>query len=111
MSTVCGVQARREVDDRDVPVPELNDAQWCSGVEQVSDKVLSVVRPIKYKNEGEMFGKMVVQGRNQMLICLLKQKMGDAPYTIWTTFDPQYNSMCEAEVKSINLTEQAWSDV
>lgn len=108
---VCGVQARREVDDRDVPVPELNDGQWCSSVEQVSDKILSVVRPIKYRKEGDLFGKKVlVQGRNQMLICILKQKLGDAPFTIWVTFDPQYNQMCEAEEKDYNLTEEAWSD-
>ena len=109
---VCGVQARREVDDRDVPVPELADGQWTSAIEQVSDKVLSVTRPIKYKNEGELFGKkVIVQGRNQMLLCLLKQKMGDAPYTIWTNFDPQYNKMIEAEERNINLTEEAWSDL
>lgn len=96
---VCGVQARREVDDRDVPVPELNDGQWCSAIEQVSDKVLSTVRPIKYKHEGDMFGKMIVQGRNQMFLLLLKQKLGDAPFGIWTLFDPQYNQMCEAEEK------------
>lgn len=107
---VAGVQARREVDDRDTAVPELNDAQWCSGVEQISDKVLSVVRPIKYKKEGDMFGKMLVQGRNQMCIVLLKQKMGDAPFVIWTTFDPQYNQMCEAEVREYDLNKIAYGD-
>jgi replicative DNA helicase len=107
---VCGVQARREVDDRDVPVPELNDGQWSSSVEQTSDKILSVVRPIKYKKEGEFFGKMLVQGRNQMLLCILKQRLGDCPWTIWTIFDPQYNKMCEAEERNVNLTEEAWSD-
>jgi replicative DNA helicase len=109
---VVGVQARREVDDRDPAVPELNDGQWCSGVEQVSDKVLSVVRPIKYKDEGELFGKkVVVQGRNQMCIVLLKQKLGDAPFVVWTIFDPQYNSMIEAEERNYNLTQEAWSDI
>jgi len=108
---VCGVQARREVDDRDPAVPELNDGQWCSGVEQISDKVLSAVRPIKYKNEGELFGrKVIVQGRNQMLICLLKQKMGDAPFTVWTIFDPQYNSMMEAEERHYDLNKMAGRD-
>jgi replicative DNA helicase len=112
---VCGVQARREVDDRDPAVPELNDGQWTSAIEQVSDKVMSVVRPVKYKDEGEMFGKTIVMGRNQMLICLLKQKMGDAPFTFWTTFDPQYNRMIESEeinYTSRNLNNPAdWSDV
>jgi len=107
---VCGVQARREVDDRDPAVPDLADGQWCSGVEQISDRILSVVRPIKYKDEGQSFGKMIVQGRNQMLLCILKQRMGDAPWLVWTTFNPQYNQMVDAEVREYNLTEEAWSD-
>jgi len=107
---VCGVQARREVDDRDPAIPELADGQWSSSVEQTSDKILSVVRPIKYKKEGETFGKMIVQGRNQMLLCILKQRLGDSPWLIWTNFDPQYNRMIDAEVRDYNLTEEAWSD-
>jgi replicative DNA helicase len=108
---VCGVQARREVDDRNPQVPELNDGQWSSATEQVSDKVLSVVRPIKYvQKEGDLFGKMVVQGRNQMLLCILKQKLGDSPWIIWTTFNPQYNQMVEAEVKNYDLNKIAGRD-
>lgn len=107
---VAGVQARREVDDYNVQVPELNDGQWCSGVEQVSDKMFSVVRPIKYVEEGKLFGKMLVQGRNQMCIVLLKQKLGDAPFVFWTLFDPQYNSMCEAEEKYYDLNKMAGRD-
>jgi replicative DNA helicase len=109
---VCvGVQARREVDDRDVAVPELNDGQWCSSIEQVSDKVFSCVRPIKYKRESEMFGKTIVEGRNQMLLVLLKQKMGDAPFTFWMTFDPRYNLLHEAEEKNYDLTHVKGWDV
>ena len=108
---VCGVQARREVDDKNPQVPELNDGQWSSSTEQVSDKVLSVVRPIKYVNkEGDMFGKMMVQGRNQMLLCILKQKLGDCPWVIWTLFNPQYNQMVEAEVKNYDLNKMAGRD-
>jgi replicative DNA helicase len=108
---VCGVQARREVDDRNPAIPELNDGQWSSATEQVSDKVLSVVRPIKYvQKEGDMFGKMVVQGRNQMLLCLLKQKLGDCPWVIWTVFNPQYNQMIEAEEKNYDLNKMAGID-
>lgn len=108
---VSGVQARREVDDKDPAIPELADGQWCSGVEQVSDKVMSTVRPIKYKKEGELFGKNhIVQGRNQMVIVLLKQKMGDAPFVVWTMFDPQYNKMYEAEEKYYDLNKMCGKD-
>jgi len=108
-----GVQSRREVDQYNVPIPEMGDGAWCAGIEQTSDKVMASVRPIKYKKEGESFGKTVVAGRNQSLLVLWKQRLGDAPFFWWLTFDPQYNRLNEAEERSyrtINLTEEAWSD-
>jgi replicative DNA helicase len=108
---VVGSQARREVDDRQVPVPELNDSQWSSAGEQVSDKMLSIVRPVKYRKEGESFGKVIVEGRQQLLIVILKQKMADAPFTIWTKFDPQYNRMIEAEEHNYDLNKIKGWDV
>ncbi len=107
---VCGSQARREVDDRDVPIPEMNDSQWCSGAEQVSDKMLSVVRPVKYRKEGENFGKTIVEGRNQMLIALLKQKLGDSNCVFWVTYDPRYNLLNEAEERNYDLNKMAGRD-
>jgi replicative DNA helicase len=108
---VVGSQARREVDDRQVQIPELNDSQWSSAAEQVSDKMISVVRPVKYRKEGESFGKTIVEGRNQMLIVTLKQKMGDAPFAIWTIFDPQYNRMIETEERNYDLNKERGYDV
>jgi replicative DNA helicase len=108
---VVGSQARREVDDRQVQIPELNDSQWSSAGEQVSDKMLSVVRPIKYRHEGESFGKTLVEGRNQMVIAILKQKMGDAPFVVWTIFDPQYNRMIETEERNYNFNKERGYDV
>jgi replicative DNA helicase len=111
----CGVQAKREVDKYDVQIPEMGDGQWTSAIEQVSDRVIACVRPIKcVQKEGDMFGKTMVEGRNQCLIVLWKQKLGDCPFFWWLTFDPQYNRLNEAEereYKTINLTEAVWSDI
>jgi replicative DNA helicase len=111
----CGVQGRREVDNYNIQIPEMGDGAWCSGIEQVSDKIMACVRPIKcVKKEGDMFGKTMVEGRNQALLVLWKQRLGDAPFFWWLRFDPQYNRLNEAEeraYKTINLTEATYSDV
>ena len=96
---VVGVQARREVDARDEPVPGLDDGQWTSNCEQSSDKVFSLVRPRKYRNEGERFLGRDVVGSNQMVISILKQKMGMDNVHYWVKFDPIYNRLDELEIR------------
>jgi replicative DNA helicase len=98
-----GVQARREVDLRQLPIPGMDDGQWTSNIEQASDKIFTTVRPAKYRKEGEMFGKNVtVEGHCQMLVTLAKQKMGPDNKAQWVYFDPAYNKMDELEMKNYN---------
>lgn len=94
---VVGVQARREVDERRDPIPESNDGQWTAEIEQTSDKMISVVRPRKYKTEGQKFAGYTVSGRSQMLITVLKQKLGDANFAEMIGFDPVYNRLDKIE--------------
>lgn len=96
---VVGVQARREVDLADPQIPGEDDGQWTSNIEQTSDKIFSLVRPRKYKKEGEMFGSKEVHGNDQMVISVLKQKLGPANFARWVKFDPVYNKLDELEVK------------
>jgi hypothetical protein len=101
-----GWQARREVDQRKLPVPAMDDGQWTSAIEQVSDKSISVCRPRKYRLEGETFGEknaVMVQGENQMVVVLLKQKLGVANKSYWVMFNPIYNRLDEAEMKHVDL--------
>ena len=95
---VVGVQARREVDEKKVPIPEQQDAQWTSNIEQSSDRILSLVRPRRYRKEGEMFGSRKVEGQNQLLVNTLKQKLGEANFAEWLSFNPIYNRLDEAEL-------------
>lgn len=99
---IVGVQATRAVDDRKEPIPEAQDGQWTSDIEQVSDKMISVVRPRKYRRENETFAGYTVRGRNQMLITCLKQKMGDANFAEMIGFDPVYNRLDQLENEAYN---------
>lgn len=97
---IVGVQARRDVDDRRLPVPQMDDGQWTSGIEQVSDKIFSLVRPRKYRQEGESFGSITVHGHTQMLVSVLKQKLGKDNVAYWLEFDPAYNRFDQAETEA-----------
>lgn len=100
---VVGVQATRDVDHRDLPIPQMDDGQWTSNIEQTSDKIFSVVRPRKYRNEGERFGSVIIQGHCQMLVSILKQKLGPDNKAYWVYFDPVYNKLDELEMHRIDL--------
>lgn len=96
---IVGVQATREVEDRKDPIPTSADGQWTSNIEQTSDHVLSLVRPRKYRKDGESFGSINVQGNCQLLISVLKQKMGGANFSRWEFYDPIYNKLDELELQ------------
>lgn len=94
---VVGVQASREVENLDVPIPEMHHAQWTSNIEQSSDRVISLVRPRRYAAEGESFGSVIVKGQSQLLMRMLKQKLGDANWDLWLNINPIYNTLTDNE--------------
>ena len=103
---VVGVQAVRDVDRRDDPTPQMDDGQWTSNIEQASDAVLSLVRPAKYRSAGEMFpgeGGLIVTGNSQMFFKCCKRKLGPDNWGKWIDFDPRYNRLDEAEVKTYDF--------
>jgi replicative DNA helicase len=95
---IVGAQARRECDESKSP-PSLDDGQWTSNIEQSSDRVLSITRPSQYCEDGEKFGKVLVQGKNQALIMVLKQKLGPANKAVWIYFQPEYNKLSDLETQ------------
>lgn len=107
---IVGVQARREVDSQNPPIPSLDDGQWTSNVEQASDKVLSVTRPAHYKHIGETFAGTIVDTNKQMIISVLKQKLGEDNFLKWVLFDVQYNKLDETETKHFDLNRRYWDD-
>jgi replicative DNA helicase len=100
---VVGVQAKREVDTRTSPIPNQEDGQWTSNIEQSCDGIITVCRPRKYKQEGESFGSGTVQGDTQMIITIAKRKLGPDNFGRWVKFDPRYNQLDDMEEKHYNL--------
>src|SRR6185369_300953 len=96
---IVGVQAKREVDKYEVPIPQMDDGQWTSGIEQQSDGMMSVVRPSHYKADAEDFDGVVVKGHEQMVITVLKRKLGQANFNAWVKFAPEYNRLDEQVLK------------
>lgn len=103
---IVGVQARREVDARDVPIPDSSDGQWSSAIEQQSDGMLSVTRPSHYKGEGESFDGMIVKGHNQMIVSVLKRKLGPENWKAYISLSPEFNKLDEMELKYVNFEGQ-----
>lgn len=98
---VVGVQAKREVDRRDVQIPLMDDGQWSSTIEQFSDGVISLVRPCLYPKKE--FNGVAINGSQQLLISCLKRKLGPANFSGWSYIDPKYNILNEAEIKEYNF--------
>lgn len=105
---VVGVQAKREVDQRSVKIPLMDDGQWSSTIEQFSDGVLSCVRPCLYPDQ--TFDGVAVTGTQQMLITCLKRKLGPANFKSWTHIEPKYNMLSEAEITNYNLRVEQGKD-
>lgn len=97
---VLGVQAKREVDKTKEQIPMLDDGQWTSNIEQSSDRVISLTRPRRYVQEGQVWNDTLIQGENQLLITCLKQKLGQANFMRWVNYDPQLNKLNELELKN-----------
>jgi len=101
---VVGVQASREVETLKVQIPEMHHAQWSSNIEQSSDRVISLVRPRKYRKQGETFGSKTVEGIRQLLMSVLKQKLGEADFAEWLNFNPVYNRLDDNEQEVVDYT-------
>lgn len=104
---VVGVQAKREVDKYPVPIPQMDDGQWSSGIEQQSDGMISVVRPAHYKSNGETFDDVTVTGHEQMIVTVLKRKLGPENFNDWVRFSPEYNKLDEQELKHYKFNGEA----
>lgn len=104
---VAGVQAKREVDNYGDKLPELDDGQWTSNIEQSSDRVIALMRPAKYWKIGEVTDRPVLQNlpvtKNMLVIGILKQKLGPDNFFHLAYFDPEYNKLDELELRQVRL--------
>lgn len=107
---VVGVQAKRDVDElRGIQMPGLNDGQWSSNIEQTSDKVIAISRPVLYMDEGK---EVTVQGNQisvswtTVLMKCLKQRWGKSGKIFCLDMDPRECELKEAEYFESTDTEQ-----
>jgi replicative DNA helicase len=97
---VCGVQAARQVDERQWKVPQPHDCQWGSSIEQAADKLFGLWRPIRTEPPGAppLEIEFADEGRtlsanidDRLLIMQLLKQRGDAGRRTWAlSFAPQY---------------------
>jgi len=105
---VVGVQAKREVDQRNPQIPMMDDGQWSSTIEQFSDGVLSLVRPCLYAKKD--FDGVEIVGTQQLLVSCLKRKLGPANFKSWMYVEPKYNRFAETELKEYNFRKSTGQD-
>jgi len=105
---IVGVQARREVDDRKDKMPTMRDGQWTSNIEQDTDKLFGIVRPIRYSDQKEeesewvrFMGKEVQVTPTLCLLRMLKQRFEDGQHTWALHFRPQFLQLAEMEMKNV----------
>ena len=103
---MVGVQASRAVDARDDKTPEMGDAQWASDIEQVSDKIFGIWRPIITDNDkgrvivrdgGENKGLQITS--NLAILKMRKQRGDHGQHTWFMHFKPQSLELCEMEIR------------
>ena len=84
---ILACQAKPDVDKWDDPQPREDCIEWTNNGDKAGDCNISLLRPSKYKEAGEMCAGVVVAGPHQMGIQFNKQKMGPAPFREWVFFD------------------------
>lgn len=112
---VVATQARREVDERTIKIPEQHDAQWSSSIEQTCDKFFGLWRPWVTEphfstgggpNTIEIDGRQVEITKELLVVSLRKQRFEDGAWTWPLHFQPEYLKLCEMEMRHV---EPDWS--
>jgi len=109
---VCAAQAKREVDARVPPVPQMDDGMWSASLEHEADTMLSVWYPVKTEMEtrAQLNAKFSVRGLDfdntslgmvtlmdptTMVVSLRKQRYG-APTGWWAVkVDPASGALSD----------------
>jgi len=88
---IIGIQAGRDVDLREVKIPEMHDCQWSSAAEQVTDKLFALWRPATSQAPGStinMNGEAYTVNDALMFMRLLKQRKERGRHTWALYFQP-----------------------
>lgn len=92
--TFAGVQASRDVDDgAGLRIPEMDDGQWASAIEQTTDKLFGQTRPSLYLPDGQDIvtkgsGRSYKITLNMTVYQVLKQRWGPGGKVFFNSLDP-----------------------
>lgn len=100
-------QAGRQVDTRQVKLPNMGDSQETSNAEQSSDRILTVWMPKTSEPVGaplpDVLGIPLVVTENLLLVSVPKQKMGPAGRVIPFLIEPGLNKIRGVRMERIQL--------
>lgn len=111
---VCAVQASRTVDEYKVKLPRVSDAQWSSSIEQTSDKMLGMWRPVLTQQPGtEIVDDKGVPVKTQgggsltaddclLVMRKLKERYNAGRNTWYLSFAPQYLRLADLELGAVD---------
>jgi len=101
---VAGVQARREVDRRDIKIPQKDDAQHSSAIEQTMDKGFGLWRPVLTESSANgghaevRLNGSTYEANERLLIMQMVKQRGEAGRHTWAMyFAPEYLQLAELE--------------
>lgn len=101
---VLGSQVGRQVDSRNPPIPEIQDAKETANLEETADSVISVFRPIKHYKEGELIPGTALNCVPELFfVNILKQRQGVSGKGVWCWFDMSITRIADLEVDRIEL--------
>lgn len=103
---IVGVQASRSVDERNLKIPEMRDAQWASAIEQSADKFFGLWRPFQTENENDTvsFDDFDYAVTPELFILrMVKQRFESGRATWPLYFDPAYLKLCDWEKQQAPL--------
>jgi len=97
-----GAQAGRQVDIRNIKIPQPGDVQWSSAVEQTVDKYFGVWRPWLTEPRDtpiKINGEMIDVTQELLILEMSKQRFEQAGFMWPLHFAPQYLKLCEYELR------------
>ena len=104
---ILTAQAKPDVDKQDDPQPGADQTEWSNVPAKAGDCNFTVMRPCKYKGEGQSVGGIRVEGDMQMGVQFNKQRMGPAPFREWILFDVKTCQIKGSlETRTVNLNEE-----
>jgi replicative DNA helicase len=104
---ILGVQAKREVDERKIPIPEMGDGMETSNIEHTADKIFTVWMPKVTHQQGDLIdvgGTALTVSDNMLVVKLAKQRYGKAGKLMFLHIDPA-TSTIQGAYSSVNIDD------